>query len=67
MKTKSSTLEGIGWGILILWIIRNFFHFFMPYGGAEGVGQFIGGTLGDLRVWLLVVGLLLVHYRNQKR
>ncbi len=67
MKTKSSTLEGIGWAFVIMVLVRNFFHFFMPHGGAEGVGEFIGGTLADLWLWLLVIGLVWAHYRNQKR
>jgi hypothetical protein len=29
------------------------------------IAGFIGGTLADVRVWLLVIGLLLLHYRKR--
>ena len=57
-----SKLELIASGILTLWLIRNFFVFFPSY----GLAGFIGGTIADVRVWVLVVGILVLHYRAKR-
>jgi hypothetical protein len=77
MKTKSSTLEGIGWAVWIMLVGYNCVHYFLQgYGHYEenllarvagGVGGAIGSNLGDLYLWLLTIGLVWAHYRNQKR
>jgi len=49
--------------VLVLWLARNFVVFFLPTGGLIGLAAFVGGTLGDLRVWMLVIGLVALRYR----
>jgi hypothetical protein len=34
--------------------------------GAVWVGGVVGYILGDLRVWMLVVGIVLLQYREKK-
>lgn len=48
--------------VLILWLVRNFAVIFPTY----GLGGFIGYTVADIRVWLLVIGLAALHYRAKK-
>jgi hypothetical protein len=57
-----SKLELIASAVLILWLVHNFFVFFPSY----GLAGFVGGTIADVRVWVLVVGLLVLRYRSKR-
>jgi len=42
-------------------------QFQWPYLAASWVGGCIGANVGDLRVWMLVIGIVLLNYREKKR
>lgn len=64
------TLKRIAIAVLILWIVRNCIvdasQFRWPYLGAGWLGMVIGGTVADPRVWMLVIGIFLLNYREKK-
>jgi len=51
-----------GLSVLILWLIRNLVVLLPTY----GVGGFIGGTIADLRVWLLAIPLYFLYKKMNK-
>jgi hypothetical protein len=59
--------------VLVLWIIRDVVVSYGSLGGIEhsGIAGVIGGSIGyvlfDVRVWMLVIGILLLRYRNRKQ
>ncbi len=65
------TLKRVAIAVLVLWIIRNIVmvtsQFQWPYLAASWVGGCIGANVGDLRVWMLVIGIVLLNYREKKR
>lgn len=65
------TLKRVAIAVLILWVVRNVVvvtsQFQWPYLGAKWVGAVIGYNLFDVRVWLLVVGIVLLAYREKKK
>jgi hypothetical protein len=64
------TLKRVAIAALILWVIRNIVvvtsEFQWPYLGASWVGAVIGYNFFDLRVWMLLVGIVLLQYRERK-
>jgi hypothetical protein len=56
--------------VLILWVIRNIIvvtsEFQWPYLGTSWVGAVIGYNFFDLRVWMLLLGIVLLQYREKK-
>ncbi len=68
--SDDTTFKRIAIGLLVLWIIRNIVvvtsQFQWPYLGARWVGAVIGYNLFDVRVWMLVVGIALLTYREKK-
>jgi len=58
-------LKWIGTRVLILWVIRDMW----VYGGPSirGVGGAIGSVIGDLRVWALGIGVVVLWIRDAKR
>jgi hypothetical protein len=65
------TLKRVAIAVLILWIVRNVVvvtsEFQWPYLGVRWVGSVIGYNLFDLRVWMLLVGIVLLQYREKKQ
>ena len=53
----------IGLAVLSLWVIHNAWIYFPAY----GIGGAIGGTIGDLRVWLLAIPTYLLYRRSTLR
>lgn len=51
-----------GLSVLVLWLIRNVVFLWPSY----GVGGFIGGTIADLRVWLLAIPLYFLYKKMNK-
>jgi hypothetical protein len=70
MKRPMSVLGIIGIVVVVAFLIYKLFTETIPNvhqdGIAGSVGGVIGGTIADLRVWLLVIGLWFLHRRNQK-
>jgi hypothetical protein len=64
------TFKRVAIAVLILWLIRNVVvvtsQFQWPYLGASWVGAVIGYNLFDPRVWMLLVGIVLLQYREKK-
>jgi hypothetical protein len=58
----------LGLSVLVLWLLRNLLVIAPTYGhGIAGmIGAFVGGTLADIRVWLLAVPLYLLYRRMNK-
>jgi hypothetical protein len=64
------TLKRVAIVVLILWVVRNIVvvtsQFQWPYLGVRWAGAVIGYNLFDVRVWLLVIGIALLTYREKK-
>jgi len=61
----TGTTKVIYWAgliVLIFWLVRGAVVLIPKY----GVFGFIGGTVADLRVWLLVIGVFLLYRRMRK-
>lgn len=63
------TLYRLGQVVLVLWLIYKFvvlLPMLRSYGIAGAIGAYIGSNVGDVRTWLLVIGLLLLSVRLRK-
>ena len=69
MRAVNMTFKRVAIAVLIIWVVRNVvvvtLQFQPPY-GARWVGAVVGYNLFDVRVWLLVVGIALLAYREKK-
>jgi hypothetical protein len=64
------TFKRVAIAVLIIWVVRNVVvvtsQFQPPYLGARWVGAVVGYNLFDVRVWILVVGIALLAYREKR-